>query len=51
MSTIKASLATSKYRPWQLVTHIAFSERSKAEAFERYPSLRSGHAFARKRLW
>ena len=42
---------TSKYAPWKLVTHIAFSEERKAEPFERYLKSGSGHAFARKRLW
>ena len=42
---------TSKFKPWKLPSYIAFSERAKAEAFERYLKSGSGHAFARKRLW
>ena len=42
---------TSKYVPWRVVTYVAFSERPKAEAFERYLKSGSGHAFAKKRLW
>jgi putative endonuclease len=42
---------TSKYVPWKLVAHIAFSDDRKAETFERYLKSGSGHAFARKRLW
>ena len=42
---------TSKFKPWRLVTYIAFSDRTKAESFERYLKSGSGHAFARKRLW
>jgi putative endonuclease len=42
---------TAKYKPWRLVTYIAFSTRSKAEEFERYLKSGSGHAFAKKRLW
>jgi putative endonuclease len=42
---------TSKYRPWKLVTYIAFSDRQKAETFERHLKSGSGHAFARQRLW
>ncbi|MEQ7156531.1 GIY-YIG nuclease family protein [Brevundimonas aurifodinae] len=42
---------TAKYRPWRLVTYIAFSERTQAAAFERYLKSGSGHAFANKRLW
>jgi predicted GIY-YIG superfamily endonuclease len=45
------SAHTSKFRPWRLVTYIAFSSRPKAAAFERYIKSGSGHAFARKRLW
>jgi len=42
---------TSKFRPWKLTTYIAFTDRAKAEAFERYLKSGSGHAFANKRLW
>ena len=42
---------TSKYRPWKLMTYVAFSDDQKADAFERYLKSGSGHAFARKRLW
>jgi putative endonuclease len=45
------SAHTSKFLPWRLVTYVAFSDRRKAEAFERYLKSGSGHAFARKRLW
>ena len=45
------SAHTSKFSPWRLVTYIAFSDRAKAEAFERYLKSGSGHAFARRRLW
>lgn len=42
---------TSKFRPWRIMTYVAFSEREKAVAFEAYLKSGSGHAFARKRLW
>lgn len=42
---------TAKFRPWRLVTYMAFSEQEKAVAFEAYLKSGSGHAFARKRLW
>ena len=42
---------TSKYVPWKLVTYVAFSDKQKAETFERYLKSGSGHAFAKKRLW
>ena len=42
---------TAKYKPRRLVAYIAFSDRRKAEEFERYLKSGSGHAFANKRLW
>jgi len=42
---------TASFKPWRLVTYVAFSEISKATAFERYLKSGSGHAFARKHLW
>lgn len=45
------STHTAKYKPWRLITYIALSDQSKAEAFERYLKSGSGHAFASKRLW
>ena len=45
------SLHTAKFRPWRLVTYLAFSDEAKASAFERYLKHGSGHAFARKHLW
>jgi len=45
------SAHTSKFGPWRLVTYVAFSERTKAESFERYLKSGSGHAFANRRLW
>jgi putative endonuclease len=45
------SAHTSKYTPWKLVTYVAFSDKQKAEVFERYLKSGSGHAFAKRRLW
>ena len=42
---------TAKYRPWELVTYVAFSDAGQAWAFERYIKSGSGHAFARRHLW
>ncbi len=42
---------TAKFKPWRLVTYIAFSDRANAESFERYLKSGSGHAFAKQRLW
>jgi putative endonuclease len=41
---------TSKYKPWQLKTYIAFSDEKQAFAFEKYLKSPSGRAFAKKRL-
>jgi putative endonuclease len=41
---------TDKYKPWRLVTHIAFSDHRRAIEFERYLKSASGRAFANKRL-
>jgi predicted GIY-YIG superfamily endonuclease len=58
-SDLKARLArhnagevayTSKFTPWRLKTYIAFSDRQRAFAFERYLKSGSGRAFASKRL-
>ena len=42
---------TSKFKPWKLVTYIAFLDQSKAMEFEKYLKSGSGRAFADKRLW
>ena len=41
---------TSKYKPWELITYLAFKEKSTALAFEKYLKSHSGYAFANKRL-
>ena len=45
------SLHTAKFKPWRIVTYLAFSDEIKAAEFERYLKSGSGHAFANKRLW
>jgi predicted GIY-YIG superfamily endonuclease len=45
------STHTAKYKPWRLVTYVAFSDTSKATSFEQYIKSGSGHAFARRHLW
>ena len=42
---------TSKYKPWSLVTFIAFTSKGGAVAFERYLKTGSGRAFAKRHLW
>jgi putative endonuclease len=39
---------TAKFKPWRIKTAIAFGERERAAAFERYLKSGSGRAFARK---
>lgn len=41
---------TAKFKPWRLVTYVAFSDEAKAVAFERYSKSSSGRASAKKRL-
>jgi predicted GIY-YIG superfamily endonuclease len=41
---------TSKYKPWQLKTYIAFSDEKQAFNFEKYLKSPSGRAFAKMRL-
>lgn len=45
------ALHTARFKPWKLVTYVAFTNKGKALAFERYLKSASGRAFARKRLW
>jgi putative endonuclease len=42
---------TSKFKPWELVTYVSFSDESKAMEFEKYLKSGSGRVFAEKRLW
>ena len=42
--------ATKKILPVEIVTYIAFTDRNKAYAFERYLKLGSGRAFSKRHL-
>jgi len=42
---------TAKYKPWEMNTYLAFKDKSRAIAFEKYLKSHSGKAFANKRLW
>jgi predicted GIY-YIG superfamily endonuclease len=42
---------TIKFKPWKLITYLAFSNDQKALEFEKYLKSGSGRAFANKRLW
>lgn len=39
---------TSKFRPWQIETAIAFRSKEKAANFEKYLKSHSGRAFAKR---
>ena len=39
---------TSKFLPWRIETAVAFRERAKAAAFEKYLKTHSGRAFAKR---
>jgi predicted GIY-YIG superfamily endonuclease len=41
---------TAKFKPWRLNTYLAFSDKTRAIAFEKYLKSHSGRAFAAKRL-
>ncbi len=41
---------TQKYKPWKLITFIAFETKSKAYAFEEFLKSGSGRVFRDKRL-
>ena len=45
------SIHTAKYRPWGLVSLHAFTDITKAKAFEAYLKTGSGRAFAKRHLW
>ena len=42
------SIHTNKFKPWKLVTYVAFSDHDKADKFEAYLKTGSGRAFAKK---
>jgi len=42
------ALHTRKYKPWRLVSYVAFSSKEKAVAFERYLKSSSGRALREK---
>jgi putative endonuclease len=42
---------TAAGRPWRIKGYVAFDNKPRALAFERYLKSGSGHAFRKKRLW
>jgi putative endonuclease len=47
---IGKSIHTNKFKPWRLVTYVAFSDHVKADKFESYLKTGSGRTFARRHL-
>lgn len=45
------SVYTAHLGKWELVAYIAFENKTKALAFEKYLKIGSGHAFARRHFW
>ncbi|MBI2496800.1 MAG: GIY-YIG nuclease family protein [Opitutae bacterium] len=41
---------TAKFKPWRIKTAVAYRDRTKAAAFEKYLKSPSGRAFSKKRL-
>ena len=41
---------TAKHKPWELKVAVAFAERERASAFERYLKTHSGRVFASRHL-
>ncbi|MDP3723815.1 MAG: GIY-YIG nuclease family protein [Candidatus Omnitrophota bacterium] len=44
------AIYSQRYAPWQMRTHVVFSDKSRAQAFETYLKSGSGFAFMKKRL-
>ncbi|MES2608226.1 MAG: GIY-YIG nuclease family protein [Pseudomonadota bacterium] len=42
------SIHTNKFRPWEIMTYIAFSDKIKAEKFEAHLKTGSGRAFSKR---
>lgn len=44
------SIHTSRFKPWKIVTYVAFSDQSQAIEFEKYLKTSSGIAFMNRRF-
>jgi predicted GIY-YIG superfamily endonuclease len=42
------SIHTNKFKPWRLITYVAFSDHTKADKFESYLKTSSGRTFAKR---
>ncbi|MBP6892231.1 GIY-YIG nuclease family protein [Candidatus Babeliales bacterium] len=45
------SVYTKDHRPWKLIMCLAFRDKLKATAFEKYLKSGAGRVFAKKRFW
>ena len=45
------SIHTSKFKPWNIILCIAFTEENKAKDFEKYLKSGSGRSFAKRHFW
>ena len=41
---------TDKYKPWKIITYIAFSDKDRAYSFEEFLKTGSGREFRKRRL-
>jgi predicted GIY-YIG superfamily endonuclease len=42
---------TARFKPWEVVVVVEFSDNAKADMFETYLKSGSGHAFAKRHFW
>lgn len=42
---------TARFKPWEVVVVVQFSDDAKADMFETYLKSGSGHAFAKRHFW
>lgn len=49
-NNVQGNHHTTKYKPWEIETYIAFTNKNDAKRFEQYLKTHSGKAFLRKRL-
>ncbi|NBQ17781.1 GIY-YIG nuclease family protein, partial [bacterium] len=40
-----------KFKPWNIVLYLSFTEESKAKDFEKYLKSGSGRSFAKRHFW
>jgi predicted GIY-YIG superfamily endonuclease len=42
---------TARFKPWEVVVVVEFSDDAKGDMFENYLKSGSGHAFAKRHFW